>query len=180
MRELNTSRPDIDEYFCHMVRVVSSRGTCARRKTGCILVNERNHVLATGYNGKKSGTIECFKSPCSGANAKSGERLDECMAIHAEANALLQCSDVHEIYTAYCTTAPCIHCVKLLSNTSCKKIIFLDNYPHSSVSAWEWTNNDGVPSDRIWYRMPEQRLNLEQSVEIVVDVSTLDNNSGST
>ena len=164
MREANTGRPDIDEYFCNMVRVVSSRGTCARRKTGCILVNDRNHVLATGYNGKKSGTIECFKSPCSGADAPSGQRLDECMAIHAEANALLQCRDVYEIYTAYCTTAPCIHCVKLLSNTSCKRIIFLDDYPHSDVSAKEWVDAEGWFNDKVWYRMPEQRLNPVQSV----------------
>jgi deoxycytidylate deaminase len=56
-----------------------------------------------------------------GAKFKSGEGLDVCQAIHAEQNALLQCKDVYDIETIYCTVSPCIHCVKLLLNYFCKK-----------------------------------------------------------
>lgn len=114
----------------NMVQLVATRGTCVRRKTGCILVDDKRHVLATGYNGKASGLRECIEFPCAGATAKPGMELDKCEAIHAEANALLQCSDVNNILTAYCTTSPCNICVGLLMNTSCTRIVFLDLYPH--------------------------------------------------
>ena len=132
------NRPSFDEYFTNMVKTVSTRGSCARRKTGCILVDDNNQVLATGYNGPPSGFTNCTDKPCAGAEAPSGEALDKCEAIHAEQNALLQCPDVRKIRTAYCTTAPCIHCVKLLLNTNCSRIVFIDDYPHSHLSKEMW------------------------------------------
>ena len=86
--------------------------------------------MATGYNGRPRGFKECLHSPCEGAVAGSGTQLDKCEAIHAEANALLQCNDVESIDTAYCTTAPCIHCAKLLLNTGCHRVMYRDEYPH--------------------------------------------------
>ncbi len=130
-------RPDIDTYFTMMAILVSSRGTCVRRKVGCVLVDERKHVLATGYNGVPSGFDHCIDHPCPGAGYKSGKGLDKCQAVHAEQSALLQCTDVSRIWTAYCTTAPCIHCVKLLLNTGCKRIVFAEDYPHQeSKELW--------------------------------------------
>lgn len=137
-------RPTRDFYFTAMAELVSLRGTCARREVGCVLVNELGHVIGTGYNGVATGQIHCTSKPCAGAKCKSGEGLDLCEAIHAEQNALLQCKNVQEIHTAYCTHSPCIHCVKLLLNTSCKRIVFDKEYPHSdSQRLWE-------QSGRIW------------------------------
>ena len=138
------SRPTIDQYFIAMVKVASTRGACVRRKTGCILVNERDQFMSSGYNGRPAGMINCIDSPCAGADLPSGTGLDQCEAVHAEANALLQCNDIYGIKTAYCTTAPCIHCVKLLLNTSCKRIVFIDDYPHDrSKELW-------LEAGRIW------------------------------
>lgn len=140
-------RPTSDQYFLEMAKLVSTRSTCARRNVGCVLVNGRNHIIATGYNGVASGLPHCTDVPCPGADCMSGRDLDLCEAIHAEQNALLQCHDVHQIYTAYCTTAPCITCVKLLLNTSCSRIVFLENYPHKrSKELWESTG-------RIWMQV---------------------------
>ena len=109
---MDNYRQPADFYFLRMALLVSERGTCVRRKVGCILVNKKNHVLATGYNGNPSGFMHCLDNPCKGANSKSGKDLDKCEAIHAEQNALLQCKDVYDIDTIYCTVSPCIHCVK--------------------------------------------------------------------
>jgi len=137
-------RPSKVKYFIEMAILVSSRGTCIRRKVGCVLTNNRNHVIATGFNGVHAGAVHCIDKPCKGADAKSGTNLDACEAIHAEQNALLQCHDAYDIAYCYCTTAPCITCVKLLLNTSCKHIYFLEDYPHTnSKTLWE---NAG----RIW------------------------------
>ncbi len=123
-----------DAYFCNLVKDVALRGSCIRRKTGCILVDEHNHIVATGYNGRPRGFTECLVQHCDGAFEPSGQGLDKCEAIHAEANALIQCRDTESITTAYCTTAPCIHCVKMLINTSLKRIVFIEDYPHSQIS----------------------------------------------
>lgn len=131
-------RPSSDQYFMDMAVLAASRGTCARRKVGCVLVNERKHVVATGYNGVARGLPHCIDTPCSGAHYPSGQGLEKCEALHAEANALLQCRDVYSIHTAYVTDSPCVHCTKLLLNTSCQRIVFMKAYPHSeSKVLWE-------------------------------------------
>jgi dCMP deaminase len=157
------TRPAKDEYFLEFARVAATRSTCLRRSVGCILVNARGHVLATGYNGVATGLPHCneefhkrgskwhpggqriFPHACQGAKAASGTDLDNCEAIHAEQNALLQCRDVWMIDTCYTTTAPCITCVKLLLATSCKRIVFLDDYPHANKSRRLW-----IGADRTW------------------------------
>ncbi len=122
------SRPDKDDYFLAMARLVSYRSTCSRRAVGCVLVDKHNHVLATGYNGVASGESHCIDIPCPGSKLPSGTGLDKCEAIHAEQNAILQCSNVRDIETAYITTSCCITCTKLLMNTGCKRIVFIKAY----------------------------------------------------
>lgn len=138
-------RPTKDEYFLSIARLVSTRGTCKRRQVGCVLVNKRGHVLATGYNGVAMGQPHCLDKPCAGADCISGTGLELCEAIHAEQNALLQCRDVWEIETIYCTIAPCVTCVKLLLNTGCERIVFADDYAHSNKSQSLW-------GGRIWQK----------------------------
>lgn len=123
-----------------LARVVSTRATCARRAVGCVLVNARGHVLATGYNGPPRGSAHCTESPCAAAYMPSGEGLATCEAVHAEQNALLQCRDVEDIATCYSTTEPCAHCAKLLLNTGCKRVIYKESYPSGS-GAQHWTRN---------------------------------------
>lgn len=131
------ARPNIDAYMMGMAMMAASRATCSRRSVGCVLTNKLNHIIATGYNGVPRGMPHCAIAPCPGANAPSGQSLDACMATHAEQNALLQCRNVEEIETAYVTAQPCITCTKLLLNTGCKNIVYLEPYPHPvAVDLW--------------------------------------------
>jgi len=143
-------RPDIDTYFMSMAVLVSSRASCSRRKVGCVVVNDRNHVLATGYNGPASGQPNCNDHPCAGANYTSGEGLSVCEAIHGEQNALLQCRDVWLIDTAYVTASPCISCTRMLLNTSCKRVVFLEEYPHPDAKElWTRTKREWVQFTKV-------------------------------
>jgi dCMP deaminase len=126
-------RPPADFYFLKMAKLVSERGTCARRKVGCVFVNKRNHVIATGYNGNPSGFVHCIDDPCEASKSLSGTDLDKCKAIHAEQNAILQCKDVYDIDRVYTTLEPCIHCIKLLLNTSANQIIYGEKYVHTEA-----------------------------------------------
>jgi dCMP deaminase len=142
------ARLPIDDYFLQLAFVASQRGTCVRRQVGCILVNERNQVLSTGYNGVPAGMTHCTDKPCAGATAASGTKLDACEAIHAEQNALLQCPDIYKVHTIYCTDSPCMHCVKLLANTPAKRLVFAREYPHqASRKLWE-----GLKREWVWHR----------------------------
>ncbi len=131
-------RPSRDEVGLLIATAWSLRGTCPRRRVGCVLMNARGEEIGTGYNGPPSGSPHCrdtgglYDRACPGHDAASGSGLNLCEAIHAEANALLRCRDIWSIDTCYCTASPCDICVKLLLGTSCRRIVFIDEYPHSA------------------------------------------------
>ena len=155
-------RPTRDGWGLQLAQVTASRSTCLRRSVGCVLVDKRGHILATGYNGVAAGAKHCNESgplypfretdyphACPGAQSPSGTNLDGCQAIHAEQNALLQCGKVWEIDTCYVTASPCMTCVKLLLNTSCQRIVFAEEYPHTEAAGL-W-----VDAGRIWLKLTE-------------------------
>ena len=123
-------RQDVkDRAFMDIAIAISNLSTCIRRKVGCVLVDGNDEILSMGYNGVPKDMAHCIDHQCLGANRKSGEDLDLCIAIHAEANALMRCHDIRLIRKIYTTTFPCIQCTKLLANTACKTIIYRDAYP---------------------------------------------------
>jgi dCMP deaminase len=124
------SRPSTDEYFLQMAELVACRGTCSRRRVGCVLVDRNNHVLSTGYNGVSRGSPHCTDRPCMGAGLPSGEGLHLCQAIHAEINALVQCRNIDDIYSVYTTSSPCVLCMRVIVGTGVKRIVFREAYPH--------------------------------------------------
>lgn len=143
-RESSTSlsrRPELAETMMAIAHVISMRSTCARRNVGAVLVDQNNRVLSIGHNGPARGMPHCTDAPCSGANCPSGTGLDLCQAIHAEQNALMFCSDIMKIKTCFVTTSPCVHCIKMLMNTSCERIIFAESYPNSENSRDLWLNS---------------------------------------
>lgn len=155
-------RLSVDEWGLRLAEITATRGTCLRRNVGCVLLDERGHVLATGYNGVAAGQPHCNASAlssevvdvvlndsdrtrarmahhphaCPGAGAPSGTNLAGCEAIHAEANALLQCRDVGAVRTCYTTVSPCTECIKLLMNSGCTRIVFRNFYAHRTMDYW--------------------------------------------
>jgi len=124
-------RPNVKEYMINIAFATSERATCVRRKVGCVLTDINNHILSTGYNGVPKGVTHCIDRPCIAASSSSGTNLEGCKAIHAEVNAVAHCHDIQSVYAAYCTTLPCIHCIKLLLATNCQVIYYNQEYPHS-------------------------------------------------
>lgn len=142
-------RPSKDETWIRIARELAAQSTCLRRHVGCVLIDTRGHVDGTGWNGNAAGEKHCnerdlspdeptYPNACSGARAASGTNLDWCEAIHAEQNALLQCSDPWMLRTCYCTASPCMTCTKLLLNTGCQRIVFLEDYPHNDAARKLW------------------------------------------
>jgi dCMP deaminase len=105
--------------------VLARRATCRKLRVGAVLVDERDRILGTGYNGVPHRMQHCTDTPCPGVHAPKG--ADLCEAVHAEQNALLQCTALDKIHALYVTHAPCMRCTKMLLNTNCKAIYFVDD-----------------------------------------------------
>jgi len=127
------TRPDWNEYFMEIARLVSRRSTCLRRKVGAILVKDKE-ILSTGYNGAPKGLKHCVDlGGCLREQLKvpSGERHEICRGVHAEQNAIVQASVFGVSIsgaTLYTTTFPCVICAKLLVNAGIKNIIYEGEY----------------------------------------------------
>lgn len=52
------SRPSWDQYFMDMADLVSTRGTCDRKRVGAVIVKNKR-VIASGYNGSIPGMPHC-------------------------------------------------------------------------------------------------------------------------
>ena len=176
-------RPTRDETMLDLARVIARRSTCARRNVGAVLTDSYGRVLAIAYNGVAMGQPHCVPhpaayvaamcgvvtlpegKPCAGAYQQSGQGLDLCEAIHAEQNALAFCQDIMKIDTVYVTTAPCVHCVKMLMNTTARRVVFEEGYAHDERSRDLWTA-DGT---RTW---EHNRPTAGPDVSPDVDVET--------
>lgn len=114
-----------DQYFLDLASTTSSRATCSRRKHGAVIVHDRR-IVATGYNGGPSGYAHCEDGGCprAASPAPQGHDYESCIAIHAEANALLFSSpEERDGATLYCTGAPCFGCAKLISNSGISEVV---------------------------------------------------------
>lgn len=127
-------RPDWDEYFLGIARAVAARADCTRRQVGAVIVvNQR--IIATGYNGAPAGQPGCLTDracprgrygfdvvPPGGSYDEPG--VSECIAIHAEANALLHADGNLTIgATIYCTDEPCAGCTKLIQGARISRVV---------------------------------------------------------
>jgi len=138
-----------DQYFLNIAEVVSTRSNCCRRHVGALLVSD-NRIISTGYNGTPKGYTDCNDGGCPRCNnsgVKSGDGLEECLCVHAEANAIIQAAYYGATVkgsTLYCTLEPCLSCSKLIINSGIKKIVYRESYPNNSSKAKDLLENCGV------------------------------------
>jgi dCMP deaminase len=110
------------DYFLQMLDAVASRSTCIRRAVGAIITDRDGHILSTGYNGVPRDFDHCIVNPCLGANDAAGN-TSNCMAVHAEQNAILFCRGLPDAFTIYCSCVPCFTCAKLIANTNIQHVV---------------------------------------------------------
>jgi len=131
-------RPSWHEYFMLIAKIVASRSTCNSRPIGAVIVKD-NRILATGYNGAIPKATHCTsllmdKEPfCMRRYMKAEEhsKMDYCVAVHAEANAVAQAARMGisiDGASIYCTVSPCYSCFKLLASAGIKEIYYELDY----------------------------------------------------
>jgi dCMP deaminase len=121
-----------------MAETVAKRSSCTRRKHGAVVVQNRR-VRGTGYNGGPRGYGHCDGGSCPRARSDvpSGSSYEtgpgRCIAIHAEANALLWTApEERERATIYITGAPCFSCAKLIANSGIDEVVFTYGLPYET------------------------------------------------
>ena len=124
-----------------LAKYVATRSTCLTIKIGAIAVKDKR-VLATGYNAPPSGTPHCVE--CKRDKTRVvGANYDDCPAVHAEVNCLLQAARFGiELNgaTVYCTAMPCNKCFAAMINAGIKILVTSDTdhkpYMHDEMN-WQ-------------------------------------------
>ena len=132
------SRPDWDEYFMNIAKVVAMRANCMKRKIAAVIVKDKR-IISTGYNGTPRGIKNCSDGGCPRCNAidPSGKDLGECLCSHGEENAIVQAA-YHGVSlkgaTLYTTFSPCLMCTKMIINSGIVEVVYQGNYPFLEIS----------------------------------------------
>lgn len=118
-------RPTKSEYLLAVAALVAQRGTCSRRRVGCVIATADGRIIATGYNGSAPGAPHCDES----GHLLVGGRCVR--TIHAEANALASAARLG-IPTAgtqvWVTCRPCPACLALLNSAGVTRVVYMEPY----------------------------------------------------
>jgi dCMP deaminase len=131
-RALPPPRPSWDDYFMSFAKLARTRASCIRRQVGAVIVKD-NMVLTTGYNGAPRGLPHASEVGClrDKLGVPSGQRHELCRGLHAEQNAIIQGAR-HGISLEgamlYCTTFPCVICLKMIINAGLTHVYYLEGY----------------------------------------------------
>lgn len=116
------TRPDWDTYFMKIADVVKLRSLDPKRQVGSVLVSlKNNRIISTGYNSLASGLDD------NSINWEDRELVKN-IVIHSEMNVLLYAKSLFEDSILYTTTSPCVNCLKHLSASKIKKVIYKEEY----------------------------------------------------
>lgn len=113
-----------NQYFMAQSILISLRSTCNRLAVGATIVRDKR-VISGGYNGSVSGEDHCIDVGC---YMEDGHCL---RTIHAEANAILQCSKFGSSTdgaSIYVTHFPCLQCTKHIIQSGITKLFYLEDY----------------------------------------------------
>jgi len=117
----NYERWSWDQVFISMAFTIARRSPDSNTQHGCIIVDKKNHIVATGFNGWPPGAPDDIIP-----NTREGGHKYR-YVIHAEVNAVLQAtqSDLSDC-RAYITGLPCNECLKVLIAKGVKELIVGD------------------------------------------------------
>jgi dCMP deaminase len=119
--------PSWDQYFIGLAQIVALRSKDSQSKFGCVLVDEHNHIVGTGYNSFIRNMPD---------DQLPNTRPDKYKWMqHSETNALanLTVSPWQSKVRAYVSGRCCIDCVQKLANSNIKEIIYISKLAHMTL-----------------------------------------------
>jgi dCMP deaminase len=113
-------RPNWQEYFIGLAHAVAARSHDIQTQHGCIITDHNNRILGLGYNGFPKG-LDDTKLP--------NTRPDKYpWMIHAERNALSNCTIRPDNGIAYVTGQSCNDCIMALWQEGITKVYMRKNH----------------------------------------------------
>ena len=121
-------RPTVDDTLLQHAEIASKRSLCVRQN-GAAIIDSSNRLVATGYNGPAAGFDHgemscrqwCPHASLSGPSAN----YDDCVSLHAEANALAHANRNETIGgTIGITRPPCLACAKLIAAAGIARAVY--------------------------------------------------------
>lgn len=134
------TRPSWDEYFMAMMEAISTRATCDRGRSGCIIIKD-HQVLASGYVGSAKGDDHCddVGHQMQKRFNDDGTVSEHCVrTVHAEQNAICQAAKRGipiEGATIYVRMTPCAVCAKMLINCGIRRVVCQRKYQRGQDGA---------------------------------------------
>ena len=113
-----------DEYFMGVAVLSSMRSKDPNTKVGACIVNQNKRIVGIGYNGLPIGCND-DEYPWE----REGELLNTKYpyVVHAEPNAILNSTSSLVNATLYVTLYPCNECMKLITQSGIKEIVYLSD-----------------------------------------------------
>lgn len=100
--------------------------TCSRRKYAAVILSPNGRIIGMGYNGSAPNSVHCEDGGCPRANTDvpHGSTYDNCIAIHAEANAIIWSDQAMRVgATLIVNGPPCYSCAKLIASSGIAKVV---------------------------------------------------------
>lgn len=118
---------DQDIAWLDMAAMLSLQAQCRKRRVGAILVDTRQGlVVGNGVNHDPTGQKNCLQGDCPRAFTSTPMNTgdyDNCIAIHAEARAILDAGTLSNGAVMYCTSGPCAGCLKLIISAGVARFV---------------------------------------------------------
>ena len=137
------------DYYMDVAERTAKLSSAIRRQVGAVIVKD-NRILSYGYNGMPTG----WDNTCENKEYMPGDSWDGHLypheeydsevesnrryrlvtkdeVLHAESNAIAKVSgstESSEDATLFVTTAPCIHCAKMIFQSGIKSVFYRDTY----------------------------------------------------
>lgn len=119
-----------DEYFMGVAALSAKRSKDPNTQVGACVVNEDKRIIGIGYNGFPMGCRDDVfpweKEDKNYLNTKYP------YVVHAEPNAILNCTSSLKNSTLYVTLFPCNECAKLIIQSGIKHVVYASDKYHDT------------------------------------------------
>lgn len=153
-----------EEYFMGVAALSSKRSKDPNTQVGACVVNTEKRIIGIGYNGFPTGCRD-EEFPW-GKTDKNYLNTKYPYVVHAEPNAILNCSSSLKDATLYVTLFPCNECAKLIIQSGIKHVIYASDKYHdaeSSVATRKMFDAAGIT----YQKMPIIKVEISKEEESV-------------
>lgn len=126
-----------DKFFLDVASRLAEESHCISLHVGAVIVRDKR-IISMGYNGTPEGLPNCDDQLSKGIfKREEHHEWSLINEIHAEMNALIYAAKngipVQDC-TIYVTHKPCYECMKNISQSGIKRVVYLHDYKYSDIS----------------------------------------------